>query len=116
MAYTVKAFRSSLMRRLDHGFLFAFCALSVLSLTAAAQTFTSIPTFPLDTSGLVIQAHSEPLKPFTVAGERGVLLGQQDGTLEAWVIGVRAETLTSCCQHRYFSNSLPPDYDACVAQ
>jgi glycogen debranching enzyme len=54
-----------------------------------AQTFTSIPAFPFDTSGPVIQAHAEPLKPFTVAGERGVVLGQQDGSFEAWVLPVK---------------------------
>ncbi len=54
-----------------------------------AQTFTSIPAIPFDRSGLVIQAHAEPLKPFTVAGERGVVLGQQDGTFEAWVLPVK---------------------------
>jgi len=54
-----------------------------------AQTFTSIPAFPFETAGPVIQAHAEPLKPFTVAGERGVVLGQQDGTFEAWVLPVK---------------------------
>jgi glycogen debranching enzyme len=54
-----------------------------------AQTFTSIPAFPFETSGPVIHAHSEALKPFTVAGERGVVLGQQDGTFEAWVLPVK---------------------------
>ncbi|HUD12788.1 MAG TPA: hypothetical protein VMQ56_03955 [Terracidiphilus sp.] len=53
-----------------------------------AQTFTSIPAIPFDTAGPLIQAHAEPLKPFTVAGERGVVLGQQDGTFEAWVLPV----------------------------
>jgi glycogen debranching enzyme len=53
------------------------------------HTFTSIPAVPLDTTGPVIEAHVEPLKPFTVAGERGVLLGQQDGTFEAWVLPVK---------------------------
>jgi glycogen debranching enzyme len=54
-----------------------------------AQTFTSIPAISFDTAGPVIQAHVEPLKPFTVAGERGVVLGQQDGTFEAWVLPVK---------------------------
>ena len=54
-----------------------------------AQTFTSIPAIPFDTAGPVIQAHVEPLRPFTVAGERGVVLGQQDGTFEAWVLPVK---------------------------
>jgi len=54
-----------------------------------AQTFTSIPAIPFDTAGPLIQAHAEPLKPFNVAGERGVVLGQQDGTFEAWVLPVK---------------------------
>src|SRR5580658_3427717 len=54
-----------------------------------AQTFTSIQALPFETSGPVIRAHTEPLKPFTVAGERGVILGQQDGTFEAWALPVK---------------------------
>lgn len=52
-------------------------------------TFTAIPAIAFDTSGPVIRAHTETLKPFTVAGQRGVLLGQQDGTFEAWVLPVK---------------------------
>ena len=52
-------------------------------------TFNSIPTIPFDNAGLVIRAHSEGEKPFTVAGERGVVLGQQNGTFEAWVLPVK---------------------------
>jgi hypothetical protein len=54
-----------------------------------AQTFNSVPAIPFETSGPVIRAHAEGLKPFTVAGERGVVLGQQDGTFEAWVLPVK---------------------------
>jgi glycogen debranching enzyme len=54
-----------------------------------AQNFTSVAGFPFDQAGPVIQAHAEPSRPFTVAGERGVLLGQQDGTFEAWVLPVK---------------------------
>ena len=54
-----------------------------------AQSLASIPAIPFDTAGPVIQAHAEALKPFTVAGERGVVLGQQDGTFEAWVLPVK---------------------------
>jgi glycogen debranching enzyme len=54
-----------------------------------AQTLTSIPAPPFATDGPVIRAHAEPQKPFTVAGERGVLVGQQDGTFEAWVLPVK---------------------------
>lgn len=56
---------------------------------ALAQPLASIPPIPFDTSGPVIRANAEPQKPFTVAGERGVILGQQDGTFEAWVLPVK---------------------------
>ena len=62
----------------------------VLAPLSAAQAqspvVTSLPPIAFDTNGPVIQAHTEPLKPFTVAGERGVLVGQQDGTFEAWIL------------------------------
>lgn len=54
-----------------------------------AQTLTSIPAFPLDNAGPMIRAHAESEKPFTVAGERGVLVGQQDGTFEAWLLPIK---------------------------
>jgi glycogen debranching enzyme len=54
-----------------------------------AQTFSSIPGIAFDAAGPVIRAHTESQKPFTVAGERGVILGQQDGTFEAWVLPVK---------------------------
>ncbi len=54
-----------------------------------APVFTSIPAIPFDSAGPVLRAHAEPLKPFTVAGERGVLVGQQDGTFEAWLLPIK---------------------------
>ena len=71
--------------------LFRMAAVMLFALTPAiqAQTLTSIPAFPFDTSGPVIRAHAETFKPFTVAGERGVILGQQDGTFEAWTLPVK---------------------------
>ncbi|MDE3105954.1 MAG: hypothetical protein KGK08_12335 [Acidobacteriota bacterium] len=45
--------------------------------------------FALQQDGLVMRAHAEAGKPFTVAGERGVLLGEQDGTLEAWLLPIK---------------------------
>jgi len=52
-------------------------------------SFNSLPALPFDTVGPVIRAHVEPLKPFTVAGEHGVLLGQQNGSFEAWILPVK---------------------------
>ena len=48
-----------------------------------------VDAFPLQTNGLVIRRHVEAGKPFTVAGPRGVVLGQQEGTFEAWVLPVK---------------------------
>ena len=68
-------------------------ALIAAAFVARAQTsappFHSIPAMALDNTGLVIQAHTVALNPFTVAGEQGVILGQQDGSFEAWVLPVK---------------------------
>jgi glycogen debranching enzyme len=74
-----------------------FCVASAVFLLAAAQIhsqtskpdFTSIQAIQFSTAGPVIQAHAEPAKPFTVAGERGVLVGQQDGSFEAWLLPIK---------------------------
>ncbi|HTX75314.1 MAG TPA: hypothetical protein VMD29_03835, partial [Terracidiphilus sp.] len=79
----------------------ALCPVAVFLLaaltTVAAQSpaphtspaFAPIAPVPFDNSGPVIRAHTEALEPFTVAGEHGVLLGQQDGTFEAWILPVK---------------------------
>jgi glycogen debranching enzyme len=74
-----------------------FCVAFAVFLSAAAaihpQTskpaFSSIQPIEFSAAGPVIQAHAEPAMPFTVAGERGVLLGQQDGSFEAWLLPVK---------------------------
>ena len=69
-----------------------FCVTAMRSQTPAlppAPVFASLPPIHFSTAGPVIQAQTEMLKPFTVAGENGVLLGQQDGTFEAWVLPVK---------------------------
>jgi glycogen debranching enzyme len=59
------------------------------STPAPSPSFISLAPIALDTSGPVIRAHTEPLKPFTVAGEHGVLVGQQDGVFESWILPVK---------------------------
>ena len=58
---------------------------------AAAQTTTLRPldAFPMKEDGLAIRRHVEAGKPFTVAGLRGVMPGQQEGTFEAWVLPIK---------------------------
>lgn len=76
------------------------CALAVflpVSLSLGAQENAPFPSPHLNwisplavtSSGPVLRESAQPQKPFTVAGEHGVLLGQQDGTLEAWVLPVK---------------------------
>src|SRR6202453_3666570 len=45
--------------------------------------------FPMKEDGLAIRRHVEAGRPFTVAGTRGVMPGQQEGTFEAWVLPVK---------------------------
>jgi glycogen debranching enzyme len=81
------------MRSPTHVLSMAATLLSLLAIIAAAQQatpkFTPIASVPFDTTSPVLRAAAESQKPFTVAGTHGVLLGQQDGTLEAWVLPVK---------------------------
>ena len=62
----------------------------IAELPASAQEWLqSIPQFPLASSDLTIRQHAELLKPFTVAGECGTFVGQQDGSFEAWVFPIK---------------------------
>lgn len=55
----------------------------------AQQGLQPVPQFPLASSDLTIRRHAELRKPFTVAGECGTFVGQQDGSFEAWVFPVK---------------------------
>jgi glycogen debranching enzyme len=69
----------------------AFSLVAMLSGIAAAQTgaLRPVDAFPVNEGGLAIRRHVEAGKPFTVAGARGVMPGQQEGTFEAWVLPVK---------------------------
>jgi len=66
-------------------------AFVMLGGVALAQTPTLRPldAFPMKDGGLAIRRHVEAGKPFTVAGLRGFIAGQQEGTFEAWVLPVK---------------------------
>jgi glycogen debranching enzyme len=68
--------------------LFGVVALSGVAV-AQGGGLRPVDFFPLKEDGLVIRRHVEATKPFTVAGERGVLVGQQDGTFEVWLLPVK---------------------------
>jgi glycogen debranching enzyme len=57
---------------------------------AHAQSWlTPVENFTPAESALHLRQHAEPLKPFTVAGECGTIVGQQDGQFEAWLFPVK---------------------------
>jgi glycogen debranching enzyme len=70
---------------------FSYWGLIALCGVVSAQTspLRSVDNISLQHHGLVIRHHAEAGKPFTVAGIRGILVGQQDGQFEAWVLPVK---------------------------
>ncbi|MDR3741779.1 MAG: hypothetical protein P4L40_22395 [Terracidiphilus sp.] len=77
------------LRSLAPALLLAAASAILAQTTPVVPAFTSLPPIAFDTSNPVLRAPAQPQKPFTVSGPRGVLLGQQDGTLEAWVLPVK---------------------------
>ncbi|MBW4045172.1 MAG: glycogen debranching protein [Acidobacteria bacterium] len=65
--------------------------MAALSATCGAQTaaLQPIAQFPLASGSIAIDRHAEPQKPFTVAGECGMFVGQQDGSFEAWLFPIK---------------------------
>lgn len=51
--------------------------------------FAPLAPIAFEEAGPVLRAHSQALKPFTVAGENGILVGQQNGEFESWVLPVK---------------------------
>ncbi len=58
-------------------------------LLIASSLSAQTPGYSMPDSLPVIRRSVEAGKPFTVAGERGVMAGQQEGTFEAWVLPVK---------------------------
>ncbi len=54
-----------------------------------AQQVPAATAFPLRMDGPVLTQPVETGEPFTVAGPRGVLVGQQQGEFEAWILPVK---------------------------
>jgi hypothetical protein len=76
------------MRSWDNIFLIAsFMLLVAQTLTAQVHgDLPPAPYFPAHQPGqLMISSNIMALKPFSVTGPRGALLGQQDGSFEAWI-------------------------------
>ncbi|HEY9136839.1 MAG TPA: glycogen debranching protein, partial [Terriglobus sp.] len=62
---------------------------STASQPAATQSFETLPAFALDNNPLVIHRTARPNQPFSVTGQRGAILGQQDGSFELWLLPVK---------------------------
>ena len=61
----------------------------LLASSTLAASSQAVPAFPLRTDGPVLRQHAEAGQPFTVAGIRGILVGEQQGPFEAWVLPVK---------------------------
>lgn len=49
----------------------------------------SVPAFTIADSPITLRSHVESEKPFTVAGECGAMMGQQDGSFESWIFPIK---------------------------
>jgi glycogen debranching enzyme len=76
------------MPKLTH-FAFLVAAISAASAQTPPPTLSPIAPVAFDTSGPVLRAPTDSVKPFTVAGEHGVLVGQQNGVFESWILPVK---------------------------
>jgi hypothetical protein len=66
-----------------------FRLIAVLAGAWHASALQPIPRFPIRADSLAITRPVEAGKPFTVAGERGAIFGEQSGTFEAWISSVK---------------------------
>jgi glycogen debranching enzyme len=96
MSYTGR-FESHLKENPMHRRLSASIALASLWIApctalraqALPPAFNSIAPIGFETAGPLLRAPTDTPKPFTVAGEHGVVLGQQDGIFESWILPVK---------------------------
>ncbi len=77
-------------RRGFHRFWFALVLIvSCISARAQQAALAPIPQFPLTESSLTIIQPAQAQKPFSVTGETGAILGQQDGSFELWAFPIK---------------------------
>jgi glycogen debranching enzyme len=63
--------------------------LMICAVAAAQKGSNGIERFAMHESKLTIHRNTEAEKSFTVAGARGLIVGLQNGTFEAWVLPIR---------------------------
>src|SRR5882757_4404440 len=85
--------RAIIVQHRKHAARTLLCIAMLFTLTnlfADAQTdFAPIAHFSLDSNPLVIRQPAQANRPFSVTGQRGAILGQQDGTFELWLLPVK---------------------------
>jgi hypothetical protein len=64
-------------------------AAQVATTNNGQQWLRSIPAFSVVDSPIALRQHAEPEKPFTVAGECGAMMGQQNGSFESWIFPIK---------------------------
>ncbi len=64
-------------------------SLATTAVLAQGKKLPPIATLHPVSDGLAIRHRVQAGQPFTVAGPRGVILGQQEGTFEAWILPVK---------------------------
>lgn len=67
----------------------AAITLSTIPSVHAQGAFTTVPAFALNSNPLVIDRPARQNQPFSVVGEQGAILGQQDGRFELWSLPVK---------------------------
>lgn len=79
------------MKKTSIPVLLSLCGTAALaqSATQINPRLTSVPALNLSSRGLSIRHRVQAGQPFTIAGPRGVVLGQQEGTFEAWILPVK---------------------------
>jgi glycogen debranching enzyme len=60
-----------------------------VSLAAQQDVLHALDTFPMRQDGPVLRQAVQAGEPFTVAGPRGVIVGQQQGAAEVWLLPVK---------------------------
>jgi hypothetical protein len=64
-------------------------ALSGVVLAQSPAALQPVTSFPLRSDGPVLRQAVQTGEPFTVAGPQGVVVGQQQGEFEAWILPVK---------------------------
>ena len=87
---------------------------SALAATAQMPALQPVAKFPMAYTPLTIEQTVQPAKPFTVAGEQGAILGEQDGGFEFWLWPVKVLSHFSITAE-LADYPVPIDVRACAA-